>query len=320
MVARSSCLGTLPLGLRGIDVDDLEPLGDLLGHQPDALAVLEDARRASAGRPGRRARRTRPPSRRGRRRGCRARRRRRSSGWRVEHVLDLLGRDVLALADDDVLDPAGDEDRAVRVEAAEVAGVQEPVGGERVGVERAVDVAAHHLRALHDDLALLAAADLVAVAVDELDRHAVVGPALGERASTSSWSSMSVWRDDRRLGHAVARRRADARRHRPPSTRRAAAAAWPTRRSGSRGPSGTRRDRPSPRRSARRGSRPRRWRASRRACGSARSTPGGVHASISTAAEPVSSGVNTPMMMPPTCVNGNATSAMSSSTTWVFAA
>ena len=46
----------------------------------------------------------------------------------------------------------------------------------------------------------------------------------------------------------------------------------------------------------------------------------GVHASISTAAEPVSSGVNTPMMMPPTCVNGNATSAMSSSTTCVFSA
>ena len=56
-------------------------------------------------------------------------------GVRVEHVLDLLGRHVLALADDDVLDPAGDEDRAVRVEAAEVAGVQEAVGGERVGVE-----------------------------------------------------------------------------------------------------------------------------------------------------------------------------------------
>ncbi len=73
---------------------------------------------------------------------------------RVEHVFDFLGRDVLALADDDVLDPAGDEDRAVLVEAAEVAGVQEAVGGERVRVERAVDVAPHHLRALHDDLAL----------------------------------------------------------------------------------------------------------------------------------------------------------------------
>jgi len=44
----------------------------------------------------------------------------------------------------------------------------------------------------------------------------------------------------------------------------------------------------------------------------------GVHASISTAADPVSSGVKTPMMMPPTCVNGNATSAMSLSTTCVF--
>ena len=88
--------------------------------------------------------------------------------------------------------PAGDEDRAVLVEAAEVAGVQEAVGGERVGVERAVDVAAHHLRALHDDLALLARRHLVALAVDELHGHAVVGRALGERASTSSGASMSV--------------------------------------------------------------------------------------------------------------------------------
>ena len=46
--------------------------------------------------------------------------------------------------------------------------------------------------------------------------------------------------------------------------------------------------------------------------------PCGVHASMSTAAEPVSNGVKTPMMMPPTWVNGNATSAMSSSTTCVF--
>ncbi len=47
---------------------------------------------------------------------------------------------------------------------------------------------------------------------------------------------------------------------------------------------------------------------------------GAVHASMSTAAEPVSSGVYTPMMIPPTWVNGNATSAMSSATTCVFSA
>ena len=74
---------------------------------------------------------------------------------RVEHVLDFLGRDVLALADDDVLDAAGDDDRAVLVEARHVAGVQPAVGGERVRVERAVDVAAHHLRAFHDELAVV---------------------------------------------------------------------------------------------------------------------------------------------------------------------
>ena len=68
-------------------------------------------------------------------------------GVRVEDVLDLLGRDVLALADDDVLEPAGDDQVAVGVETAEVAGVEEAVGVEGVGVERRVDVAHEQLRA-----------------------------------------------------------------------------------------------------------------------------------------------------------------------------
>ena len=105
-------------------------------------------------------------------------------GMRVEHVFDFLGRDVLALADDDVLDAAGDDDRAVLVEARHVAGVQPAVVGERVGVERAVDVAAHHLRALHHELAVVERPCIVDATASRV--------AFAARASTSSGASMSV--------------------------------------------------------------------------------------------------------------------------------
>ena len=48
-------------------------------------------------------------------------------GWLVEHRLDLAGRDVLAAADDQVLLAAGDEQVAVLVQVADVAGVQPAV-------------------------------------------------------------------------------------------------------------------------------------------------------------------------------------------------
>ena len=53
---------------------------------------------------------------------------------RVEQVLDLLGADVLALADDDVLEPAGEHDVPVVADVAQVAGPEEAVGVERVAV------------------------------------------------------------------------------------------------------------------------------------------------------------------------------------------
>jgi hypothetical protein len=58
-----------------------------------------------------------------------------------EEVLDLLGRDVLALADDHVLEPAGDRDVAAGVDRAQVAGAEPAVVVEGVGVERRVEVA-----------------------------------------------------------------------------------------------------------------------------------------------------------------------------------
>ena len=50
-------------------------------------------------------------------------------GMGFEHLLDLGGADVLAAADDDVLEAADDLERAVGVERREVAGAEPAVGG-----------------------------------------------------------------------------------------------------------------------------------------------------------------------------------------------
>src|SRR5262245_32474053 len=58
---------------------------------------------------------------------------------RREVVLDALGGEVLALADDDVLPAARDADVALGVHDAEIAGAEESVGGER-RVERGIEI------------------------------------------------------------------------------------------------------------------------------------------------------------------------------------
>ena len=60
----------------------------------------------------------------------------------VEQVLDLLGGDVLAVADDHVLQPTGDGHVAVGVDDAQVAAAEVAVVVEGVGVEGRVEVAA----------------------------------------------------------------------------------------------------------------------------------------------------------------------------------
>ena len=72
-----------------------------------------------------------------------------------QQVLDLLGRDVLPLADDHVLEPPGDDQVPPVVESAQVAGAEEAVGVEGLDVEQGVEVPAHHLRSPGADLALL---------------------------------------------------------------------------------------------------------------------------------------------------------------------
>ena len=103
-------------------------------------------------------------------------------GDRVEahqQLLDLLGADVLAAADDDVGDAVGDREVAVVVEHADVAGAVPPVVVEDRRGQRGVDVADEAVRAPAQDLAVLVEADL-----DAGQRVAV-----GGRAASSSGSS-----------------------------------------------------------------------------------------------------------------------------------
>ncbi len=72
----------------------------------------------------------------------------------VEDVLDLLRVDVLTTADDHVLDPVDEDEVAVGVEVADVAGVQPAIlegAGRLFGL---VEVAAHDVGAADDHLAL----------------------------------------------------------------------------------------------------------------------------------------------------------------------
>ncbi|CAB4776497.1 unannotated protein [freshwater metagenome] len=74
-------------------------------------------------------------------------------GVEEEEVLDLLRRDVLALADDDVLDAPGDGERAALVESAEVATAVEAKLVEGGGILGRVEVALENHRPSHAYLA-----------------------------------------------------------------------------------------------------------------------------------------------------------------------
>src|SRR5690606_31752361 len=92
---------------------------------------------------------------------------------RVHGVLHLARVDVLAAADDHVLDAVDDVDEAVLVHPGAVAGVHPAVadhGGRGLGI---APVAQHHLRTAHRDLARHAARQLVPVGVDDLHIHPV---------------------------------------------------------------------------------------------------------------------------------------------------
>src|SRR5690348_15959666 len=71
-----------------------------------------------------------------------------------EDVLDLLGRDVLSVADDDVLRSTGDHKEFVVNPAADVSGAKVPRIVERVGLVAWMQVADQHLRTARSNLAV----------------------------------------------------------------------------------------------------------------------------------------------------------------------
>ena len=121
----------------------------------------------------------------------------------VQQILDLLGRDVLTLADDDVLEPTGEHHVAGRVEMADVAGAEPTLVVERVGVERWVGVTLEHHRALQADLAVLTGRAHHTLGGDHPD-----GDARDRRAVGVHELLVGVVRtalgDHRTLGHAIA--------------------------------------------------------------------------------------------------------------------
>ena len=130
-------------------------------------------------------------------------------GVRVQDVLDLLGRDVLALADDDVLQPPGDRHEAVGVDPAEVSRPEEAVRVERLRVAVGVQVPGADHHAAGADLAHLVGAADAPVVGDHAQLDARHGPALGRR---ELGAGVAHGRDDeeRRLGQPVDGDRPDA--------------------------------------------------------------------------------------------------------------
>ena len=128
---------------------------------------------------------------------------------RVEDPLDLLRRDVLALPDDDVLQPAADDEVTVGVETAQVAGAEEPVGVERVRVERGVDVALEELRPADADLADVTRFEDAVVVADDADLDTRRRSPVGDRELRIGIVDRAE-RQARALRQPVARRDADA--------------------------------------------------------------------------------------------------------------
>src|SRR3954452_8226128 len=94
----------------------------------------------------------------------------------VQHPLDLGAGDVLSAGHDHVLEPIDDEQVAVLVAHADVAGV-EPASGEGGGGRGLVaPVALEHLRPPHDDLAPLAGGDRTALVVPDVELEVEARP------------------------------------------------------------------------------------------------------------------------------------------------
>ena len=129
-------LEDLAAGVAREHVDDLELLGDLLHHEPGGAAVSTIASRSSERAAPSRSTTTAHAALAALGVGQADHRDVGDLGVREEQVLDLLGRDVLALADDDVLEPPATVRLPCSSTRAEVAGAEVAVVVERLGVER----------------------------------------------------------------------------------------------------------------------------------------------------------------------------------------
>ena len=111
-----------------------------------------------------------------------------------DQLLDLAHADLLALADDDVLQPAGDAQVAAASTPAEVAGAEPAVGGEGVGVERGVGVADEALRAARLHLAFGAGRQQRAVGVATMRSSpgAMARPSVSTPIAAASAASVVV--------------------------------------------------------------------------------------------------------------------------------
>ena len=166
-----SCLRTLPNELWGSESTSSSCSGHFCTARPRLRQWFARSARVGGGDVGRRHH-ERAHALAGARIGCGDDRDVDDRGVLVERFLDLQRRDVLGVADDDVLDPTGHAHVAVGVDDPEVAGAEPAVGVERGGVERGVDVPEEALRTAEPELALLAGRALPLVAGDHADAHA----------------------------------------------------------------------------------------------------------------------------------------------------
>src|SRR5579859_4142243 len=74
----------------------------------------------------------------------------------VEGFLDHAGIDIVAAGDDQILDAVDQEDIAVLIDIADIAGPERSVDEDIGGLVGTAPIALHHLRPAHADLALLA--------------------------------------------------------------------------------------------------------------------------------------------------------------------
>src|SRR6185312_2545678 len=106
----------------------------------------------------------------------------------LEHDLfDRGGIDIVTTADYEILGAAGNPEKAVLIEAPEIAGIDPVAVNERALVMRVVEIAAEHAGARHDhdaDLVCRAVAHQAILGVEFDDAHAAVGQGQADGAET----------------------------------------------------------------------------------------------------------------------------------------